>query len=248
MNEKYPFVIAHWRLTLIAGVILILTAVGILVVEIYPLIFFFSTHVILVIAGFVFIPLLTGIQVLYAGFTGKEFQRIVENLRVKDCQVDILRLTLTFHIDNGEFSILYHALASPYGGWIIFLQGILAPNTPPEHYQVWTPISWAAPVYETPYDLGRYLRRSGIKGVLLQQWAQPIPPDNVLSPDLVRFQSHTIGKIPSLCYVGLATRGKSPILIALLRRDASAEDIVRAVRELGTMKDRIQNDQKKVNS
>lgn len=70
---------------------------------------------------------------------------------------------------------------------------------------------------------------------------QPEPPDDPLSDDLKEYRSSTISNIPSLCYVGVASRGGSPILVALLKRDATTEDLGQTINELNNMKTKIQN-------
>lgn len=103
---------------------------------------------------------------------------------------------------------------------------------------------WPTPVYENPYNVGRHLRRRGIIGTVLGTWVQREPPDDPLSDDLKEYGFSGLSSIPSLCHVGVARRGGSPVLIALLKRDATTDDIVQTINEIVVISSRIQEDSK----
>lgn len=124
--------------------------------------------------------------------------------------------------------------------WAILTHNLSRGEIPPEHYQVWTEISWPQPVYENPYQLGKYLRSSKSREILLGELAQPIPPDNPFSENLKDYYSES-STILSLCYVGVALRGGSPVLIAFLRGDAPPGDIVQSIYEVEIIKNNIEH-------
>lgn len=236
MKEEYkvPLAIAHWHLTFALGVLLILLGIGALLLPV-----FLSSLSIIVIAVSILVPLVSGMQILYAGLVGREFRSVIQYLPVKNIQFDMLRLTMRVSFDGETYHILYHALGAPYTYWVIPTHGVhYYTEGPPEHYQVWTTVSWRTPVHENPYELGKYLRRSGIGDVLFA--VQKEPSEDPISDDLKNYGSSKLADISSLCYLGLAKRGGLTILIALLRRDARTDDIIQTIHEIGSIKKRIQ--------
>lgn len=183
-NKLMPFAIANWRNVQILGIIMILAAVGGLL-----LLIMVPSLPILVIVVFIVILLPSGMQILYARLVGKQFRNIVLRIQMKKVHFDILRLTMRFLYGERIFFILYHGLGSPYAFWAIHTHNVSRSESPPDHYQVWTSISWPSPIYENPYNLGRYLRRRGTTGTLLGNWVQPEPPDDPLSDDLKKYRS-----------------------------------------------------------
>lgn len=234
-NQGLPFSILHGKFIEITGVIFLLIATISILLP-----FFIPTISVIFIAISIFIPLFVGIQTLYVGFVGKKFQSIQQSLSVRNIGFDMLRLTMSFLMNNRMYYILYHVPISPYAFWAILTHNLSRGEIPPEHYQIWTEISWPEPLYENPYQLGKYLRSSGSREILLGELAQPIPPDDPVSDDLEDYYSEP-PKILSLCYVGVAIRGKSPVLIAFLRGDATPGDIVQSIYELETIKNNIEH-------
>lgn len=234
-NKLMPFAIANWRAVLILGITMIFAAIGglLLLITIPQLPVF-------VIVVFIIIFLPSGIQILYAGLVGKEFQNILLRIPKKEVHFDMLRLTMKLLVGERTFSILYHGIGSPYTFWAVYTHNVSRSESPPDHYQIWTAISWPSPVYENPYNLGRYLRRRGITGTALGTWVQREPPDDPLSDDLKEYGSPRLSSISSLCHVGVAKRGGSPVLIALLRRDATTDEIIQTIDEIAVMSGKIQ--------
>jgi hypothetical protein len=234
-TQGLPFSILHGELIEITGVIfLLVAAISILLPFFIPFI-----SVIFIVVS-IFIPLFVGIQTLYVGLIGKKFQSIQQSLSVRNIHFDMLRLTMSLFMNNRMYYILYHVPVSPYAIWAILTHNLSRGEIPPEHYQIWTEISWPEPVNENPYQLGRYLRSSGSREILLGELVQPIPPDDPFSDDLEDYYSEP-PKILSLCYVGVALQGRSPVLIAFLRGNAPTDDIVHSIYELETIKNNIEH-------
>jgi len=233
-NEFVPFALSNWKFVQISGITMVFAAIGGLLLLTTP------PAPIFVIVIFMIILLPSGMQIVYAGLVGKEFQNIVLRISMKKVHFDMLRLTMRFLIGERIFFILYHGNGSPYAFWAIYTHNVSRSESPPDHYQIWTTISWPTPVYENPYNLGRHLRRRGITGKVLGTWVQREPPDDPLSEDLKEYGPPRLSSIPSLCHVGVAKRGGSPVLIALLKGDATTDDIVQTINEIVIMSSRIQ--------
>ncbi len=233
-NKIMPYSIRNWGITQFFGVIMIL--IGFCLTSFF---FIFPSLTILIIV-FMIILLVIGMQIIYAGIIGKEFQQIVQTLPLEDVQFNMLRLTMRFSFNGRIFFILFHALAAPSSSWLLPAHGILWIEYP-EHYQIWTQVPWSAPIHQDPYDLKNHIKRSGIKGTLFKQWVQPEPPENPLSDELEGYHSPLLCEIQSLCFTGLAKRGGSPILFAILRRDAQIKEIIQTIHELGRIGNMIQD-------
>lgn len=226
-TKKIHISAVHWKQIQILGATMILLGIGI-----HLLPFEYSLASLTLVTAFIVILLVFGLQILFSGYVGREFQKIVQSLQAEEVHFHVLKMAIDFSYKDKKFFILYHSVIMPYTFWVGTIQGWNAiDGVPPEHFQIWTPIFWPAPLDKNPYDVARKLQR---------RFVQPVPPDDPFSKDIKDYRSPVFDEISSLCYVGIAKQRETPVLVALLRGDAPINDLVQTVNELDTIEDSME--------